>query len=167
MSTAHWQARRLPIPAAWPVRSNPAAHPWAIISAGLAGPPRGQAPGLGPSRLRHAGLAWPQLPAMAELATIGAGYPGYAPVRLAIHANRHAAFAHAAQLRQAERRMNLRIEPWLNGLAAGRPALAGAAGAAVAGTGSLALLADAAGVLAVGTAGLTAAAHHAGRSADG
>ena len=36
MSTAHWQARRLPIPAAWPVRSSPATHPWAIISAGLA-----------------------------------------------------------------------------------------------------------------------------------
>ena len=36
MSTAHWQARRLTIPAAWPVRSNPAAHPWAIISAALA-----------------------------------------------------------------------------------------------------------------------------------
>jgi hypothetical membrane protein len=36
MSTAHWQARRLPIPAAWPVRSRPAVHPWAIISAGLA-----------------------------------------------------------------------------------------------------------------------------------
>jgi len=36
MSTAHRQARRLPIPAVWPVRSRPAAHPWAIISAGLA-----------------------------------------------------------------------------------------------------------------------------------
>ena len=36
MSTAHWQARRLTIPAAWPVRSSPAIHPWAIISAGLA-----------------------------------------------------------------------------------------------------------------------------------
>src|SRR6266436_3726056 len=36
MSTAHWQARRLTIPAAWPVRSSPAAHPWAIISAALA-----------------------------------------------------------------------------------------------------------------------------------
>jgi hypothetical membrane protein len=36
MSTAQRQARRLPIPAAWPVRSRPAAHPWAIISAGLA-----------------------------------------------------------------------------------------------------------------------------------
>ena len=36
VSTAHWQARRLPVPAAWPVRSSPAAQPWAIISAGLA-----------------------------------------------------------------------------------------------------------------------------------
>jgi hypothetical protein len=36
MSTAHWQARRLSIPAVWPVRSSPAARPWAIISAGLA-----------------------------------------------------------------------------------------------------------------------------------
>jgi len=36
MSTAHWQARRLPVPAAWPARSGPAARPWAIISAGLA-----------------------------------------------------------------------------------------------------------------------------------
>ena len=36
MSTAHWQPRRLTIPAAWPVRSSPAARPWAIVSAGLA-----------------------------------------------------------------------------------------------------------------------------------
>jgi hypothetical membrane protein len=36
MSTAHRQTRRLTIPAAWPVRSNPAARPWAIISAALA-----------------------------------------------------------------------------------------------------------------------------------
>ena len=35
MSTTHWQAPA-PIPAAWPVRSNPAAHPWAVISAALA-----------------------------------------------------------------------------------------------------------------------------------
>jgi hypothetical protein len=49
-------------------------------------------------------------------------------VRLAIHADRPAAFAHAAQLWQAERRMHLRIEPWLNGLAAARPVLAEAAG---------------------------------------
>ena len=49
-------------------------------------------------------------------------------MRLAIHADRHAAFAHAAWLWQAERRLHLRIEPWLNGLAAARPALAEAAG---------------------------------------
>jgi hypothetical membrane protein len=36
VSTAHWQARRLTILAAWPARSSPAVHPWAIISAGLA-----------------------------------------------------------------------------------------------------------------------------------
>ena len=37
MSTAcHQQVRRLPIPAAWPARSSPAVHQWAIISAGLA-----------------------------------------------------------------------------------------------------------------------------------
>jgi hypothetical protein len=42
---------------------------------------------------------------VAQLATIGTGYLGYAVVRLAIHANRHAASAHAAQLWQAERRV--------------------------------------------------------------
>jgi hypothetical membrane protein len=37
MSTAcHQQARRLPIAVAWPVRSSPAVHRWAIISAALA-----------------------------------------------------------------------------------------------------------------------------------
>jgi len=36
MSTARWQARRLPIPAAWPARSSPAARPWAVVSAALA-----------------------------------------------------------------------------------------------------------------------------------
>jgi len=36
MSTAHWQGRRLPVPAAWLARSRPAARLWAIISAGLA-----------------------------------------------------------------------------------------------------------------------------------
>jgi hypothetical membrane protein len=36
MSAARWQARRRPVPAAWPVRSSPAARPWAVISAGLA-----------------------------------------------------------------------------------------------------------------------------------
>ena len=36
MSNAHWQARRLPIPAAWPARSSPAARLWAVVSAALA-----------------------------------------------------------------------------------------------------------------------------------
>jgi hypothetical protein len=48
MSTAHWQARRLTIPAAWPARSSPAAHPWAIMSAGPA-----------PILLTGAYFAWP------------------------------------------------------------------------------------------------------------
>jgi len=34
---------------------------------------------------RRAGVAWPRLPAAAELAAIAAGYLGYALVRLAIH----------------------------------------------------------------------------------
>jgi hypothetical membrane protein len=36
MSIADRPGRRLPIPAAWPVRSSPAVYLWAIISAGLA-----------------------------------------------------------------------------------------------------------------------------------
>ena len=36
MSTAQWQGRQLPMPAAWPVRSSRTAHQWAIVSAGLA-----------------------------------------------------------------------------------------------------------------------------------
>ncbi len=35
-STAHRQPQRLPIPAAWPVRSSPIVHQWAAIPAGLA-----------------------------------------------------------------------------------------------------------------------------------
>jgi hypothetical protein len=70
---------------------------------------------------RRAGVAWPRRSAVAELATIGAGYLGCVLVRLAIHADRPAAFAHAAQPWQAQRRMHLRIEPWLNGLAAAPP----------------------------------------------
>jgi hypothetical protein len=74
--------------------------------------------------VHRAGLAWPRLPAAAELATIGAGYVAYALVRLAIHAGRHAAFRHATQLWQAERRMHLTVEPWLNHVTAARPVLA-------------------------------------------
>ena len=88
------------------------------------GRPAGDRPGSGTPG--PGGLA--RQPAVTELATIGAGYLGYVLVRLAIHADRPAAFAHAARLWQAERRMHLRIEPRLNGLAAARPALAEAAG---------------------------------------
>jgi len=89
-----------------------------VIAARLEAPRAGVRPVTVTAPARRAGLAWPRLPAVA---TIGTGYLGYALVRLAIHANRHAAFAYAAQLWQAERRMRARIEPWLNGLAAARP----------------------------------------------
>ncbi len=97
------------------------------MAARLEAPRAGARPGTATATARRAGLARPRLPATAELATIGAGYLGYAPVCLAIHADRHAAFVHAAQLWQAQRRMHLRIEPRLNRLAAARPALAEAA----------------------------------------
>ncbi len=98
------------------------------MAAPLEAPPATARPVTPTARAPRAGLIWPRLPAVAELATIGAGYFGYALVRLAMHADRHAAFAHAAQLAQAERHLHLRIEPWLNGLAAAHPPLAEAAG---------------------------------------
>ena len=91
------------------------------MAARLEAPPPGVRPVTVTAPARRAGLAWPRLSVAAELATIGAGYAGYALVRLAIHADRQAAFAHAAQLWQAERRLHLRIEPWLNHLAAAQP----------------------------------------------
>ena len=81
-----------------------------------------------PAPARRAGLTWPRLPAAAELATIGAGYAAYSLVRLAIRASRPAAFAHAAELWQAERRLHLTAEPCLNHLAAVHSVLAEAAG---------------------------------------
>jgi len=80
------------------------------------------------ARARPAGLAWPRLPAWAELATLGAGYAAYALVRLAPHSARRAAFGHAVQLWQAERRLHLTVEPYLNHLAGAHPLLAEAAG---------------------------------------
>ena len=59
---------------------------------------------------QRAGLAWPRLPAAAELATIGAGYLAYSLVRLAIRANNQVAFMHAAQLWRTE--MHLSVEPY-------------------------------------------------------
>ena len=83
------------------------------MAACLEAPRAGVRPVTVPAPARRAELAWPRLPAVAELDTICAGYLRYALVRLAVHADRDAAFAHAAQLWQAERRMHLRIEPWL------------------------------------------------------
>src|SRR6266568_793544 len=82
----------------------------------------------GPGRRRRVGLAWPRLPAAAEVAIIAAGYAGYALVRLAVRASRPAAIAHAAGLWRAERWLHLDIEPSLNHPAAARPVLAETAG---------------------------------------
>jgi uncharacterized membrane protein YbhN (UPF0104 family) len=78
----------------------------------------------GPVRNRRVSLAWPRLPAAAELAIVAAGYFGYALVRLAVRANRPTAIAHAAGLWRAERWLHLDIEPSLNHLATAHPALA-------------------------------------------
>jgi hypothetical protein len=82
----------------------------------------------GPVRDRRVSLAWPRLPATAEVAIVAAGYVGYALVRLAVRASRPAAVAHAAGLWRAERWLHLDIEPSLNHLAAARPVLAETAG---------------------------------------
>jgi PAP2 superfamily len=80
------------------------------------------------ARDRRVSLAWPRLPAAAEVAIVAAGYAGYALVRLAVRASRPAAIAHAAGLWRAERWLHLDIEPSLNHLAAARPVLAETAG---------------------------------------
>jgi len=54
-----------------------------------------------PTPARRASLTWPRLPAAAEVAITCAGYLGYALVRLAVQAGRHAAFVHAAELWRA------------------------------------------------------------------
>ena len=81
-----------------------------------------------PVRNRRVSLAWPRLPAAAEVAIVAAGYAGYALVRLAVRASRPDAIAHAAGLWRAERWLHVDIEPSLNHLAAARPALAETAG---------------------------------------
>ena len=94
--------------------------------------PRGARAGTGlapgPGRNRRVSLAWPRLPAAAEVAIVAAGYAGYAVVRLAVWASRPAAIAHAAGLWRAERWLHVDIEPSLNHLAAARPVLAETAG---------------------------------------
>ena len=81
-----------------------------------------------PVRNRRLSLAWPRLPAAAEVAIVAAGYAGYALVRLAVRASHPAAVAHAAGLWRAERWLHVDIEPSLNHLAAARPVLAETAG---------------------------------------
>ncbi len=98
------------------------------MAARLEAPRAGVRPVTVTAPARRAGLAWPRLPAAAELATIAAGYAGYSLVRLAIHAGRHAAFAHAALLWRTERRLHLTAEPCLNHLTAPHLVLAEAAG---------------------------------------
>ena len=88
----------------------------------------GVEPVTAPAPARRAGLAWPRLPAAAELATIGAGYAAYSLVRLAIRAGRQAAFAHAAEPWQAERLLHVNAEPYLNHPAAAHRVFAEAAG---------------------------------------
>jgi hypothetical protein len=73
-----------------------------------------------PTPARRAGLTWPRLPAAAEVPITGAGYLAYALVRLAVRADRHAAFADAAELWRAERWLHLDVEPSLNHLVAAR-----------------------------------------------
>ena len=77
-----------------------------------------------PVRNRRLSLAWPRLPAAAEVAVVAAGYADYALVRLAVRASRPAAVAHAAGLWRAERWLHVDIEPSLNHLVAARPVLA-------------------------------------------
>jgi hypothetical protein len=98
------------------------------MAARLKASPAGVRAAAAPAPARRAGLAWPRLPAAAELATIAAGYAAYSLVRLAIRASRQAAFAHADQLWRSERRLHLTAEPYLNHLAAAHSVFAEAAG---------------------------------------
>jgi hypothetical protein len=107
---------------------RPHPHPGQVTAARAQASRAGVRPVTAPAPARRAGLAWPRLPAAAELATVGAGYAAYSLVRLAIRASRQAAFAHAAWLWQIERRLHLTAEPYLNHLAAAHLVLAEAAG---------------------------------------
>jgi PAP2 superfamily len=76
----------------------------------------------------RARLAWPRLPAAAEVAIIGAGYGAYSLVRLAIRAGHRVAVTHSAELWRTERRLHISVEPYLNHLLAAHVVLAEAAG---------------------------------------
>jgi len=84
----------------------------------------GRSPAARTALAHRVGLTWPRLPAAAEVASISVGYAAYALVRLVLRAGNQTAFAHAAQLWRAERRLHLNIEPYLNHLAAAHPGLA-------------------------------------------
>ena len=63
---------------------GPCSRAGPVMAARPGAPRAGVEPVTAPAPARRAGLAWPRLPASAELATIGAGYAAYSLVRLAI-----------------------------------------------------------------------------------
>ena len=140
-----------------------------------AGPGRPHLPVAGPGYVGLAEVAYQQgeLDAAAELATIGAGYAGKSLIRLAIRAGHQVAFAHAAELWHAERRLHLTVEPYRCGRCwpGGSPPRWWSRPCCWPGprrrASAIPLLACAAGALAVGAAGLRAAARCGGRSAAG
>jgi uncharacterized membrane protein YbhN (UPF0104 family) len=125
-------AQRAGRPGPGPARPRVAARVDGVAVTSARARPRGARAGAGlvpgPGRNRRVSLAWPRLPAAAEVAIVAAGYAGYALVRLAVRASRPAAIAHAAGLWRAERWLHAGIEPSLNQLAAARPVLAETAG---------------------------------------
>ena len=125
-------AQRAGRPGTGTAQPRVAARAYGVAVTSARARPRGARAGTGlvpgPGRNRRVSLAWPRLPAAAEVAIIAAGYAGYALVRLAVRASRPAAVAHAAGLWRAERWLHLDIEPSLNHLAAARPVLAETAG---------------------------------------
>ena len=73
-----------------------------------------------PALARRAGLTWPRLPAAAEVAITGAGYLGYALVRLAVRAAVTPRSCTRPSCGGAERRLHLDVEPSLTHLVAAR-----------------------------------------------
>jgi PAP2 superfamily len=131
--TAHaGPARRAGRPGTGAARPRVAARAYGVAVTSAWARPRGARAGTGlvpgPVRNRRVSLAWPRLPAAAEVAIVAAGYAGYALVRLAVRASRPDAITHAAGLWRAERWLHVDIEPSLNHLAAARPVLAETAG---------------------------------------
>jgi PAP2 superfamily len=97
---------------AGPAPAGPAGQTAARPAAGLKASPAGHS------------LTWRRLPLALELVTLGAGYAAPSLVRLTLPAAKHAAFAHAAELYQAEQHAHLNVEPYLNHLVSAHAALA-------------------------------------------